>query len=195
MVDSSRYILPTFLDHMQNCTLRNCAPFPCCYDNQCTAEFKNKIKCRPKTIYLTKSIFPTLAVPMRRRILGSYFFYLTWPVIVNRPWVACLIYWNYVFQEAMLKTELRNMERSQKREGIDMTYLKNVILKLLETGIWNFYCCWLTDDMEHWFDFLYHRGSGGLATCGCDATTVQPWRGKTCNFLYIKPFILVLIGF
>ncbi|XP_051215995.1 protein GRIP isoform X2 [Lolium perenne] len=37
-------------------------------------------------------------------------------------------------QQAMLKTELRNMERSQKREGIDMTYLKNVILKLLETG-------------------------------------------------------------
>ncbi|GJN07479.1 hypothetical protein PR202_ga25314 [Eleusine coracana subsp. coracana] len=37
-------------------------------------------------------------------------------------------------QEAMLKAELRNMERSQKREGIDMTYLKNVILKLLETG-------------------------------------------------------------
>lgn len=37
-------------------------------------------------------------------------------------------------QEAMLKEELRNMERSQKREGVDMTYLKNVILKLLETG-------------------------------------------------------------
>ncbi|KAK3124977.1 hypothetical protein QOZ80_7BG0598130 [Eleusine coracana subsp. coracana] len=37
-------------------------------------------------------------------------------------------------QEALLKAELRNMERSQKREGIDMTYLKNVILKLLETG-------------------------------------------------------------
>ncbi|KAI5015785.1 hypothetical protein ZWY2020_057583 [Hordeum vulgare] len=37
-------------------------------------------------------------------------------------------------QEAMLKAELRNMERSQKREGIDVTYLKNVILKLLETG-------------------------------------------------------------
>ncbi|XP_039133435.1 protein GRIP isoform X2 [Dioscorea cayenensis subsp. rotundata] len=37
-------------------------------------------------------------------------------------------------QEAMLKSELRNMERSQKREGVDMTYLKNVILKLLETG-------------------------------------------------------------
>ncbi|KAK9990023.1 hypothetical protein SO802_025008 [Lithocarpus litseifolius] len=36
-------------------------------------------------------------------------------------------------QEAMLKTELRNMERMQKREGVDMTYLKNVILKLLET--------------------------------------------------------------
>lgn len=35
----------------------------------------------------------------------------------------------------MLKTELRNMDRSQKREGVDMTYLKNVILKLLETGI------------------------------------------------------------
>lgn len=37
-------------------------------------------------------------------------------------------------QEAMLKDELRNMERKQKREGVDMTYLKNVILKLLETG-------------------------------------------------------------
>eukprot|EP00262_Sarcandra_glabra_P008192 TRINITY_DN21500_c0_g1_i1.p1 TRINITY_DN21500_c0_g1~~TRINITY_DN21500_c0_g1_i1.p1 ORF type:complete len:803 (-),score=248.88 TRINITY_DN21500_c0_g1_i1:259-2667(-) len=37
-------------------------------------------------------------------------------------------------QEAMLKAELRNMERMQKREGVDMTYLKNVILKLLETG-------------------------------------------------------------
>ncbi|XP_030464104.2 protein GRIP [Syzygium oleosum] len=37
-------------------------------------------------------------------------------------------------QEAMLKEELRNMERMQKREGVDMTYLKNVILKLLETG-------------------------------------------------------------
>ncbi|XP_050125152.1 protein GRIP-like [Malus sylvestris] len=37
-------------------------------------------------------------------------------------------------QESMLKDELRNMERSQKREGVDMTYLKNVILKLLETG-------------------------------------------------------------
>lgn len=37
-------------------------------------------------------------------------------------------------QEAMLKAELRNMERTKKREGVDMTYLKNVILKLLETG-------------------------------------------------------------
>ncbi|XP_019420180.1 PREDICTED: protein GRIP-like isoform X2 [Lupinus angustifolius] len=37
-------------------------------------------------------------------------------------------------QEAILKTELRNMERANKREGVDMTYLKNVILKLLETG-------------------------------------------------------------
>ncbi|KAF3440864.1 hypothetical protein FNV43_RR19150 [Rhamnella rubrinervis] len=37
-------------------------------------------------------------------------------------------------QEAMLKAELRNMERTQKREGVDMTYLKNVVLKLLETG-------------------------------------------------------------
>ena len=27
------------------------------------------------------------------------------------------------------------MDRWQKREGVDMTYLKNVILKLLETGI------------------------------------------------------------
>ncbi|KAK6152997.1 hypothetical protein DH2020_012636 [Rehmannia glutinosa] len=40
-------------------------------------------------------------------------------------------------QETMLKEELRNMERMQKREGVDLTYLKNVILKLLETG--NFY--------------------------------------------------------
>ncbi|KAH7521122.1 hypothetical protein ACOSP7_022543 [Xanthoceras sorbifolium] len=37
-------------------------------------------------------------------------------------------------QETMLKEELRNMERMQKREGVDMTYLKNIILKLLETG-------------------------------------------------------------
>ncbi|XP_062144224.1 protein GRIP [Alnus glutinosa] len=37
-------------------------------------------------------------------------------------------------QEAMLKAELRNIERAQKRDGVDMTYLKNVILKLLETG-------------------------------------------------------------
>ncbi|XP_031276042.1 protein GRIP isoform X3 [Pistacia vera] len=37
-------------------------------------------------------------------------------------------------QEAMLKEELRNMERKQKREGVDMTYLKNVVVKLLETG-------------------------------------------------------------
>ncbi|MCO5567516.1 hypothetical protein L7F22_021210 [Adiantum nelumboides] len=37
-------------------------------------------------------------------------------------------------QEAALKDELRNLERSVKREGVDMTYLKNVILKLLETG-------------------------------------------------------------
>ncbi|KAL5099653.1 hypothetical protein RYX36_003980 [Vicia faba] len=37
-------------------------------------------------------------------------------------------------QEAVLKSELRNMERAKKREGVDMTYLKNIILKLLETG-------------------------------------------------------------
>ncbi|XP_044470267.1 protein GRIP [Mangifera indica] len=37
-------------------------------------------------------------------------------------------------QEAMLKEELRNMERKLKREGVDMTYLKNVVVKLLETG-------------------------------------------------------------
>ncbi|KAI5056354.1 hypothetical protein GOP47_0028707 [Adiantum capillus-veneris] len=37
-------------------------------------------------------------------------------------------------QEAALKEELRNLERSRKREGVDMTYLKNVIVKLLETG-------------------------------------------------------------
>eukprot|EP00850_Spirogloea_muscicola_P020752 SM000225S07031 [mRNA] locus=s225:131896:137910:- [translate_table: standard] len=37
-------------------------------------------------------------------------------------------------QEAMIKEELRSMDRAQKREGVDMTYLKNVILKLLQTG-------------------------------------------------------------
>ncbi|KMT09626.1 hypothetical protein BVRB_6g130790 [Beta vulgaris subsp. vulgaris] len=37
-------------------------------------------------------------------------------------------------QVGMLKEELRIMDRSQKREGVDMTYLKNVVLKLLETG-------------------------------------------------------------
>ncbi|CAM6103039.1 unnamed protein product [Calypogeia fissa] len=37
-------------------------------------------------------------------------------------------------QEALLKEELRNLERAHKRDGVDMTYLKNVILKLLETG-------------------------------------------------------------
>ncbi|PQP93394.1 protein GRIP isoform X2 [Prunus yedoensis var. nudiflora] len=35
-------------------------------------------------------------------------------------------------QESMLKVELHNMERTQKREGVDVTYLKNVILKLLK---------------------------------------------------------------
>ncbi|CAI7747900.1 unnamed protein product [Closterium sp. NIES-54] len=34
-------------------------------------------------------------------------------------------------QESVLKEELRNMERAQKRETVDMTYLKNVILQLL----------------------------------------------------------------
>jgi len=43
-------------------------------------------------------------------------------------------------QEVMLKSELRNMDRVQKRDGVDMTYLKNVILKLLETGK-IFWCC------------------------------------------------------
>ncbi|KAK4479990.1 hypothetical protein RD792_013045 [Penstemon davidsonii] len=36
--------------------------------------------------------------------------------------------------ETLLKEELRNLERQQKREGVDMTYLKNVVVKLLETG-------------------------------------------------------------
>lgn len=39
----------------------------------------------------------------------------------------------------MLKAELRSMERTQKREGVDMTYLKNVVLKLLETGMSKFF--------------------------------------------------------
>lgn len=37
-------------------------------------------------------------------------------------------------QVSMLKGELRSMDRAQKRDGVDMTYLKNVVLKLLETG-------------------------------------------------------------
>lgn len=37
----------------------------------------------------------------------------------------------------MLKEELRKVERAQKREGVDMTYVKNVILKLLETGMFS----------------------------------------------------------
>lgn len=45
------------------------------------------------------------------------------------------LYFMIILQEAMLKEELRNMERKEKREGVDLTYLKNVILKLLETGI------------------------------------------------------------
>ncbi|KAH9328033.1 hypothetical protein KI387_000141, partial [Taxus chinensis] len=40
----------------------------------------------------------------------------------------------HIKQEMAIKDEFRNMERERKREGVDMTYLKNVILKLLETG-------------------------------------------------------------
>lgn len=38
-------------------------------------------------------------------------------------------------QVAMVKEEYRKNERAQTRNGVDMTYVKNVILKLLETGI------------------------------------------------------------
>ena len=37
-------------------------------------------------------------------------------------------------QEAVLKEELRSADRSCAREGADMTYLKNVVVKLLQTG-------------------------------------------------------------
>ncbi|KAL2650220.1 hypothetical protein R1flu_018348 [Riccia fluitans] len=37
-------------------------------------------------------------------------------------------------QEQLLKEEVRNLERAHKRDGVDMTYLKNIILKLIETG-------------------------------------------------------------
>lgn len=57
------------------------------------------------------------------------------PIIVFFPNVILIV--PKSSQEAMLKAELRKMERSQKREGVDMTYLKNVILKLLETGSLN----------------------------------------------------------
>lgn len=39
-----------------------------------------------------------------------------------------------VHQISILKEEYQNSERSQKRSTVDMTYVKNVILKLLETG-------------------------------------------------------------
>ena len=39
-----------------------------------------------------------------------------------------------VHQITILKEEYQNSERSQKRSSVDMTYVKNVILKLLETG-------------------------------------------------------------
>lgn len=39
-----------------------------------------------------------------------------------------------VHQITILKEEYQNSERSQKRSTVDMTYVKNVILKLLETG-------------------------------------------------------------
>lgn len=38
-------------------------------------------------------------------------------------------------QENLLKEEVRNLERAHKRDGVDMTYLKNIILKLIETGM------------------------------------------------------------
>lgn len=37
-------------------------------------------------------------------------------------------------QESVLKEELRRLDRNEKRGSVDMTYLKNVVLKLLETG-------------------------------------------------------------
>lgn len=37
-------------------------------------------------------------------------------------------------QITILKEEYQNSERNQKRSNVDMTYVKNVILKLLETG-------------------------------------------------------------
>lgn len=57
----------------------------------------------------------------------NYWFFL-FPVGTN---------FDLIMQEAMLKEELRNMERKLKREGVDMTYLKNVVVKLLETGARN----------------------------------------------------------
>lgn len=39
-----------------------------------------------------------------------------------------------IHQITILKEEFHNSERSQKRSHVDMTYVKNVILKLLETG-------------------------------------------------------------
>ncbi|KAG0598231.1 hypothetical protein M758_12G056300 [Ceratodon purpureus] len=39
-----------------------------------------------------------------------------------------------VHQITILKEEYQNSERNQKRSSVDMTYVKNVILKLLETG-------------------------------------------------------------
>ena len=37
-------------------------------------------------------------------------------------------------QENLLKEQLREAERSQRREAVDLTYLKNVVLKLIQSG-------------------------------------------------------------
>lgn len=81
----------------------------------------------------------------------------------------------------MLKIELRSMERSQKREGVDMTYLKNVVFKLLETGKsiidWQDELKKLsvkTNDMEKLITFLFWkiRGSGGSSTSDWNASSI-----------------------
>ena len=38
-----------------------------------------------------------------------------------------------MMQEKVLKNEIREMERAQNREGANLLYLKNIIVKYMET--------------------------------------------------------------
>ncbi|KAF7129832.1 hypothetical protein RHSIM_Rhsim10G0198000 [Rhododendron simsii] len=72
-------------------------------------------------------------------------------------------------QEALLKEELRNMERMKRREGVDMTYLKNVIVKLLQTGI---------EELSLFFENVYANGN----SCTGEVEALLPVVGMLLQF-------------